>query len=109
MNTLEKLQRWYLSQCDGDWEHGYGIKIDTLDNPGWHVSISVAETPWKLKPFRDVQTAISASDWITCRVEGQKFEGFCGPTNLNQVLEIFLQWVEAGTPPKGHDADKPID
>jgi hypothetical protein len=21
MNTIEHLQKWYQSQCDGDWEH----------------------------------------------------------------------------------------
>lgn len=25
------LQSWYLSNCDGEWEHGYGVAIDTLD------------------------------------------------------------------------------
>ena len=27
------LQSWYQSQCDGDWEHEFGIRIETLDNP----------------------------------------------------------------------------
>ncbi|WP_327048834.1 immunity 53 family protein [Microbispora sp. NBC_01189] len=22
------LQRWYAAQCDGEWEHAYGVKID---------------------------------------------------------------------------------
>lgn len=34
-NIFEWLQKWYKSQCDGDWEHEYGIKIETVDNPGW--------------------------------------------------------------------------
>ena len=21
--SLDSLQKWYASQCDGDWEHGY--------------------------------------------------------------------------------------
>jgi len=25
------LQDWYLAQCNGDWEHEFGIKIDTLE------------------------------------------------------------------------------
>jgi hypothetical protein len=28
------LEAWYASRCDGEWEHGYGISIETLDNPG---------------------------------------------------------------------------
>jgi hypothetical protein len=44
MDALTWLQGWYLSQCDGDWEHGHGVDIGTLDNPGWRVEIRVAET-----------------------------------------------------------------
>ncbi|MFE2849501.1 Imm53 family immunity protein, partial [Streptomyces scopuliridis] len=32
---LDWLQNWYTQQCDGDWEHEWGVKIATLDNPGW--------------------------------------------------------------------------
>jgi hypothetical protein len=32
---LNELQVWYGAQCNGSWEHTYGIKIETLDNPGW--------------------------------------------------------------------------
>ncbi len=38
---LRKLQNWYAAECDGDWEHQYGIKIDTIDNPGWRVEIEL--------------------------------------------------------------------
>ena len=36
---LLRLQRWYVSRCDGEWEHGMGVRIETLDNPGWQVVI----------------------------------------------------------------------
>ena len=29
MDPLKRLQDWYISQCDGDWEHTYGISIAT--------------------------------------------------------------------------------
>ncbi len=93
MNTVERLQKWYLSQCNGDWEHGYGVKIDTLDNPGWHISIDLVGTDLKLKSFTPVRTETTETDWITRKIEGDRFEGFCGPLNLDRTLEIFLQWV----------------
>jgi hypothetical protein len=37
MHTLQDLQRWYHSPCDGDCEHGYRVEIGTLDNPEWRV------------------------------------------------------------------------
>jgi ribosomal protein L37E len=36
-DLLSKLSDWYAAQCDGDWEHEFGIHIGTLDNPGWSV------------------------------------------------------------------------
>ncbi len=44
MNALEELQNWYLSECNEDWEHSYGVKIETLDNPGWSVTINLEDT-----------------------------------------------------------------
>ena len=44
---LERLQRWYLYRCDGDWEHSFGITIETLDNPGWMVTIDLQDTEWQ--------------------------------------------------------------
>ena len=38
-NNLEWLFKWFYEQCDGDWEHGKGIRIGTLSNPGWFINI----------------------------------------------------------------------
>jgi hypothetical protein len=37
MSCIERIQKWYLEQCNGDWEHSYGIEITTMDNPGWYI------------------------------------------------------------------------
>lgn len=42
--SFSALERWYASQCNGEWEHSYGVWIDSLDNPGWQVRISLRET-----------------------------------------------------------------
>ena len=44
MNAPQSIQEWYISQCNGDWEHCYGIKIDNIDNPGWAVKIDLHDT-----------------------------------------------------------------
>jgi Immunity protein 53 len=51
MHTLQDLQRWYHSPCDGDCEHGYRVEIGTLDNPEWRVSINLVDTPLAEQPF----------------------------------------------------------
>ena len=41
MNAVSDLQKWYRSQCNGEWEHAEGISIGTLDNPGWSIEVSL--------------------------------------------------------------------
>jgi hypothetical protein len=55
-DNLLWLSDWDGSHCDGDWEHIFGIKIYTLDNPGWSIKISVQETELQDKAFKEVDT-----------------------------------------------------
>ena len=91
MNTLEELQKWYQSQCNGDWEHCYGLKINTLDNPGWQVTIDIGETFLAEQPFTEVVALEHETEWIDCRVRNGKFEGHGGPGKLEEILHVFLK------------------
>ena len=51
MSELDRLQIWYKSQCNGDWEQQYGISIISCDNPGWWVKIDLEGTPLEFKSF----------------------------------------------------------
>ena len=31
MDSIALLQQWYLQQCNGDWEHSWGVRIETLE------------------------------------------------------------------------------
>src|ERR1700682_6352449 len=44
MKELSELQDWYTAHRDGDWEHQYGVTIESLDNPGWWVRIDLQQT-----------------------------------------------------------------
>lgn len=88
------LFEWFHSQCDADWEHSKGIQIGTLDNPGWYLSVNLVGTECEGQVFESVSIERSESDWLTCFVQDEKFEGPCGPFNLSEVLKIFRQWVE---------------
>jgi hypothetical protein len=76
---LDRLQRWYEAQCDGDWEHEWGAQIETLDNPGWAVRISLEETSlaWRTYPRTDFRR--SDSDRVMARVSDDVFQASCGP------------------------------
>lgn len=89
------LQDWYARHCDGDWEHDERIRIGTIDNPGWMLSINIADTelsgrtlPWELADRDD-------DDWLHYRCEGDVFQAACGVSNFPQALAAFRSFVEA--------------
>ncbi|MDZ4819392.1 MAG: immunity 53 family protein [Planctomycetota bacterium] len=92
MHPLDQLQEWYHSVCDGDWEHNWGVKIGTLDNPGWSIEIELNETPLAERSFKEVSDLRSEDDWVVCKVESQKFVGYCGPKNLTEMISVFCEW-----------------
>jgi Immunity protein 53 len=42
--SLTALESWYAGQCHDECEHGDGVRIDTLDNPGWRLHIGLHGT-----------------------------------------------------------------
>lgn len=86
---------WYESQCNGDWEHCYGIGIDSLSNPGWSVSIDVSDTDLEDKIFEKVCIERSEKNWLLCKVENGSFQAHCGTFNLMDVFETFKNWAES--------------
>ena len=82
MSVLVWLEAWYLARCDGSWEHDHGIKIDTLDNPGWRVSIDLRHTPMAGATMSPYEKDLSDDDWIFCKVEDGRFIGHGDPRKL---------------------------
>lgn len=103
-SRLHWLMAWYLRHCDGDWEHAYGVKIDTMDNPGWMLQIALRDTPLYGRDFvpnehgtpaNDLSEWQSSGSWWVAKVNGEYFQAFCGPLDLEAVINIFRRWVEA--------------
>ena len=90
---IEWLEKWYLSSCDGDWEHSYGIKIRTLDNPGWAVDIDLFETEMERIEIVPLRIDRTDNDWINCSIRDSTFVGRGGPKNLKEILNVFKNWV----------------
>jgi hypothetical protein len=91
---LTRLSKWYHAQCNGEWEHGAGISIDTLDNPGWIVKINLRETNSEFKAFSEIIANNGDSDWLRCSVKDRKFVGAGDPSKLALILDHFLKYVD---------------
>jgi len=109
MSALQRLQRWYAAQCDEEWEHAYGVSIETLDNPGWSITIDLNGTDLEASPFAKViegeldenfdETGRQVGSWMICEVQSnheegaKRFHAACDPMSLERVLEVFLDWA----------------
>lgn len=98
-SALARLQSWYFRNCNGDWEHGNGIRIATLDNPGWSLVIQLAGTSLSGQPFEAVNLESGDDGWYHARVENDAFAGWCGPLGLEQLIQIFLDWSDSANLP----------
>ncbi|MFF0868596.1 immunity 53 family protein [Nonomuraea sp. NPDC003560] len=97
-DALMFLQSWYASCCNDDWEHSYGVTIDTLDNPGWHVKIDLVDTPLTGALLDPSKVERTEDDWIHVWSDGIRFEGACGPLNLGELSEAFRDFIDNAVP-----------
>jgi len=92
---LECLEGWYLSQCDGGWEHENEIEIRSLDNPGWWIRIPLSGTNLQARPFGRLEVERSDDDWVRAWLEDDSWCAAAGPLNLTEALNAFLAWAES--------------
>jgi hypothetical protein len=89
--SLSTLEKWYSQQCNGDWEHNFGVEISTIGNPGWSVVINLYDTHKQEATFEHVKIDRKPDDWIHYLAQEQKFQIRCGPLNLIEAIEIFAR------------------
>ena len=94
MNIIDWLAEWYQKYCDGDWEHCYGIKIQTLDNPGWMINIDLTDTDLEEKVFETVRRDEGDEDWLICNVKDKVFQGNGSLNKFEDIILVFKEWVE---------------
>ncbi|WP_068129871.1 immunity 53 family protein [Roseimaritima ulvae] len=93
MSALKRLADWYLTQCDGLWEHGCGLSITTLDNPGFSLKINLKGTQLENVAFERLEVDWDTDDrWYTCWKEGGSFHAAGAPSRIEEMVECFLTW-----------------
>ena len=88
MTNIELIQEWYKNHCNSDWEHEYGVKIETLDNPGWIVSIDLVDT--FLQGFEYQYSKKGEEDWLELVSDGEVFRGAGDFLKLDEILDKFI-------------------
>lgn len=92
---ISLLEKWYSGRCNGVWEHGYGIDIDTLDNPGWRIKIDLHQTAKQDVKLERIKIERTEENWIQYWTEKRQFHIACGAKNLSESIRIFVNWFES--------------
>jgi hypothetical protein len=105
MDDFEWLEQWYAEQCDGDWEHQNGVKVETLDNPGRLLTVDLLGTSLATRtpgtvarsgvPPGEENAPVEAA-WMDCQVRDGKFVGAGDAGRLRDLLAAFRSWVSDG-------------
>ncbi|MGW5969527.1 Imm53 family immunity protein [Streptomyces sp. NPDC055186] len=74
------------------------MKIGTLDNPGWTVSIDLAETDLEEREYPHQETNRTTQDWLWAWTAEKTFHAACGPGNLTEALTLFRTWAATIAP-----------
>ena len=85
MNYIKFLEGWYQANCNSDWEHNFGIKIETLDNPGWYIEVDLEDTFQESLDVKEIFLN-SEIDWLRLETKNKKLIGSADPTKLETLL-----------------------
>ena len=94
MDTLDWIQDWFKNNCDGDWEHGEAIQINTLDTPGWEVEIDISNTSMVNMHINWILNENGKQDWYGVKIENQKFSAAGDTRKLKFLLGLFKEMIE---------------
>ena len=94
MDIINWIEDWFLSQCDGNWEHQYGVEISNCDNPGWQINIDLRFTPFETFKKEWELIEKSNTDWYGVKIEDGVYNAAGDPKKLKFLLEGFRTFIE---------------
>lgn len=104
IDNLEWLGNWYQEQCDGEWEHNRGVRLETLDPRGWELTIHLTGTSAENAEPQRLSFDSTAGEWIACSISPEQFRGAGDPRRLEQIIGIFRKWVD-----EAEDCEPPVE
>lgn len=97
-DLLDVIGTWYRAQCDETWEHRWGVTLRSLDNPGWLLRVDLVGTDRAGRTAPEVEQRRSEEQWLVWGADGDRWEGACGPLQLEELLRCFVDWLGREAP-----------
>lgn len=99
LDTSIRMARWYAWQCDGDWEHEYGIRVERVHD-GWNLSIDLSFTEVESvdfdlqKVYAEFRVARPYDASIQLSRAGKQLRGKCGAGAMTDMVGVAFDWIE---------------
>ncbi|KAA5535568.1 immunity 53 family protein [Paenimyroides baculatum] len=93
MEIIKWIENWFMSNCDGEWEHENIIKIESTSNPGWNIEITLSDTSLEGVNVDYFLNEISDDNWYGYKVSNNKFTGVGDSSKLIFLLELFKKII----------------
>lgn len=90
---IQWLSEWFSSQCDGDWEHEFGVRLETLDNPGWRLCVDIVGTGVEGRVLPRSKADLGSGRWLWTSADGESYEASCDVRSLRELLAAFRRFV----------------
>lgn len=95
--VLTTISKWYADQCDGDWEHNFGVELTTVDNPGWQLVADLHGTRLAtatLDPIEEDDTdELGTNVWYYRKKQDCKYLACGDPSQLSRMLTDLAEWL----------------
>jgi hypothetical protein len=93
-NILKWLQNWFFQNCDGKWEKEQRLLIETIDNPGWLLTLQLKNSINDNNAIEDLSIERTEKNWCQSYIKNNEFVAVGGPFNLTEILYCFRSFVE---------------
>jgi len=93
--TLIWLENWFFQACNGIWETKKRLLIESIDNPGWALTLCLEDSKYQDKLCEKVLIDRSENDWCHSTINESKLIIAGGPLNLNEIFYNFRKCIEA--------------
>jgi hypothetical protein len=110
-NYPQCLQAWFAQQPDSYRAKPGAVVINTLDNPGWSLKVSLDGTRLGGVVLPEFSPKKGEANWFSRHSDGKVFCAYGGPLNLIDILKEFVEWSKASlaapSAAAGSRADEP--
>jgi Immunity protein 53 len=92
---VQRLESWYERQCNGEWEHGWGIDIGTFAVPKWHFAVELRDTKLEWHRTKWEEVRVDRDDWHCFRFTSGSYESIGTLASLPRMIGDFLAAADA--------------